>query len=101
MKEIELKDGDYVFFDPFDTKAPSKGASLGRAEFTFCFKWNTRLKVPRLERVYIAHKQQRNIKYSYYINCYYDCYSIDSWSYKGIERPHIWLCGWCKAHKGP
>ena len=99
--EKELKHGDIVFFDPMDSKAPSKSESYGRAEFTFCLVWSIRKKRPILERFFIHHEQQRNIKYFYRVECYADSFSVDSWTHRGIDIPKVWLHSWCKEHKGP
>lgn len=96
LKLRVLKDGDVVYFDPRDSKAPSPGQSYGRAEFSFCPVWVR----GKLKCVYIYHLQQRDIEFYYRWDLHgRDSLNIDSWTHKGIEAPRTWLHYYCQEHK--
>lgn len=85
-----------MYFDWCDSKAPSKGQSLGRAEFVICQNW----KYGRLKKFFIYPSQQRDVKFAYFVNCNSTALRISSWTHKGIEEPEVWLSFYCKDHKG-
>lgn len=97
LTQIELKDGDFVLFDPMDSKHIGKGSHLGRAEFQFCPIWRR----GKLQEFFIYPLQQRNVIHFYHVTTPKHCssFSIQSWTHKGIDNPYLWHFSWCPNHR--
>jgi hypothetical protein len=88
-KIIKLKLGETIPFQPIHE-------SLGRAEFEICpiFKYG------KLKKIRIYPRQQEVDVFCYEIEAEdQEQFRIESWAYKGIESPRIWLEYWCKEDK--
>lgn len=67
----------------------------GRAEFALCPIW----KYGKLVKLYIYHKQQKDIKHFYSVDLNCDSLNLISWTHKNKELPWAWMYVWCKEHK--
>jgi len=96
----ELK--ERILTGSWDEKISFEPISLThrRAEFTVCLRYNTRLAQPLITQAWITPMQQPNATEFFVLK---ECFanSFGAGSFDNLDRPSIWLTGWCKEHKGP
>lgn len=89
IREVVLNHGDKVWFEPMHPH-------YGHAGFQVCPQYIR----GKLKRVFIYPRQQdiNNLVYRVELSGQ-DIFSVNSWTFKGIDKPDIWMTGWCKEHK--